>query len=168
MSQSHSNNINGRIHGGDDISRSYTIPSLPEKLKNKRISYRLPLTDKNSTFTTLVLIRKDNEALVFSSTAFLGDSFFRILTFLERNISLHIQINLGIICQTLETAYISFTDDSDVPQILKSAFRILNENRYMNANTLLISDYRIPKYKPKLLEQMSVNRKKGTLLGFTD
>lgn len=40
---------------------------------------------------------------------------------------------------------------------------MLNENRYMNANALLISDYCIPKCKSELLEQMSVHRKKGTL-----
>ena len=37
---------------------------------------------------------------------------------------------------------------------------MLDENRYMNADVLLISDYRIPKCKPELLKQMSVHGKR--------
>ena len=56
-----------------------------------------------------------------------------------------------------------FTGDTDATQMLKDTFRMLDENRYMNADVLLISDYRIPKCKPELLKQMSVHREKGTL-----
>jgi uncharacterized protein with von Willebrand factor type A (vWA) domain len=56
-----------------------------------------------------------------------------------------------------------FTGDTDATQMLKDTFRMLDENRYMNADVLLVSDYRIPKCKPELLKQMSVHREKGTL-----
>lgn len=55
-----------------------------------------------------------------------------------------------------------FSGDTDATQMLKDTFRMLDENRYMNADVLLISDYRIPECKPELLEQMSVHREKGT------
>lgn len=58
-----------------------------------------------------------------------------------------------------------FSGDTDATQMLKDTFRMLDENRYMNADVLLISDYRIPECKPELLEQMSVHRER--VLAFT-
>lgn len=46
--------------------------------------------------------------------------------------------------------------------MLKDTFRMLDQNRYMNADVLLISDFRIPKCKPELIRQIQANREKGT------
>lgn len=56
-----------------------------------------------------------------------------------------------------------FTGDTDATQMLKDTFRMLDKNRYMNADVLLISDFRIPQCKPELLAQMQANRERGTL-----
>lgn len=55
-----------------------------------------------------------------------------------------------------------FTGDTDATQMLKDTFRMLDQNRYMNADVLLISDFRIPECKPELIKQMQANREKGT------
>lgn len=55
-----------------------------------------------------------------------------------------------------------FTGDTDATQMLKDTFRMLDQNRYMNADVLLISDFRIPACRPELLVQMRENREKGT------
>lgn len=55
-----------------------------------------------------------------------------------------------------------FSGDTDAGQMLKDTFFMLEQNRYMNADVLLISDFRIPRCSPKLLEQMQANRMQGT------
>lgn len=55
-----------------------------------------------------------------------------------------------------------FSGDTDATQMLKDTFRMLEQKRYMNADILLISDFRIPDCRPELLQQMRANREKGT------
>lgn len=55
-----------------------------------------------------------------------------------------------------------FSGDTDAGQMLKDTFRMLEQNRYMNADVLLISDFRIPRCSPQLMEQMQAHRQQGT------
>lgn len=55
-----------------------------------------------------------------------------------------------------------FTGDTDATQMLKDTFGMLEQHRYMNADVLLMSDFRIPRCPPQLLEQMQDARRQGT------